>query len=352
MNIGSGLYLQSYTYKGTEVMIQNAYTGRDAQLWSLTQLPDNSYKAINKLNSLAITASNNPLTQLQPFTSLPAQKWQYNKLPAADTVKAGLLNVSNILQSNMVVQRNKPTNIWGSASAGTVVSVKATWNGTLFKTTTDTDGHWLVSIPGVAATFNPQTITVSATGQPVIKLDNILIGDVWFCTGQSNMVYEFGFINGFFPGVLNTETEVLKANKPTIRYAAVGLSNKNSPSYEAAKTNPAWTAITPTNVVKFSGIMYYFGSKLDSALHIPIGLVMAATGGSACEAWTGADVISADPVLANYYTGRNGASRTYNGMIYPVHNLSITGILWDQGESNQYDEPVSNYTRLNTAMIK
>jgi sialate O-acetylesterase len=351
-NFGSGLYLQSYNYEGKEVLIQGNFSGTDAQLWVLTSLAGSrGYKAVNKHDALAITANPNPALQLQAFANLPGQVWNYNEILGIDTVKSSSFTVSTVLQSNMVVQRDKPFVVWGTASPNTSVSVKASWNTGIFTAIADGTGTWQATVPATPVNAVPQTLTASVAGQPVVTLSNILIGDIWLCSGQSNMYYQFGFINGFFPGVENDAVEIAKANHPTLRYMCVGNSTPTSPVDYVTKPNVSWSVTTPAVAGGFSAIGYYFGEKLDSALDIPIGIIVSSLGGSYCEEWTSAQSISSDPVLNAYYAGRNSATEAYNGMIYPLRRLAIKGIVWDQGESNEYDSPVSNYTRLNAALI-
>src|ERR1700679_4203482 len=131
-----------------------------------------------------------------------------------DTIKN--FSVSSVLQSNMVVQRDKPFVIWGNGPANLKVTVNVSWNNATFNAVTDTSGNWHVTIPATSANINPQTIIAKATGFNATALTNILIGDVWLCSGQSNMVYPVDSIAPF-DGVLNFRAEIAAANYPMIR---------------------------------------------------------------------------------------------------------------------------------------
>ncbi|RYZ96574.1 MAG: hypothetical protein EOP47_23575, partial [Sphingobacteriaceae bacterium] len=139
-NLGSGLYAESYNYKGVQVLIQNKATGSDAQLWSLVNLSNKTYKAINKASGLAITTNGTGMIQLKAYTGASSQLWGYNRLPGSDTVKAAKFNIASILQSDMVIQRDKPFNVWGKTTPNFTVSVKVSWKPGLFTTVSDGSG--------------------------------------------------------------------------------------------------------------------------------------------------------------------------------------------------------------------
>ncbi|MEO6151371.1 MAG: sialate O-acetylesterase [Mucilaginibacter sp.] len=345
-NLGSNLYLQSYNNNGKEMLVQGPYTGTDAQLWSLALTGTRIYKAINKGDGLAINGTTNQFEQLQPYKNSATQAWGYNEV-TADTLKATKFSIANVLQSNMVVQRDKPVSVWGFGTANTVVAVKVSWNQSVFTAVNDATGHWLVKIPAASANASPQTITASVAGKPVVKLTNILIGDVWICGGQSNMTMLMDSVNFLLAGAYNYKQEVAKANHPNVRYLSVPVSFVNSPSGNIGNTK--WSVCSPATAGQYSALGYYFGAKLDSALHVPIGILVSAFAGTSAEAWTSVESIQADPILKAYYT--SGLGGFYYGMISPLRNMSIKGFVWDQGESNANNLPASNYTVLHRALI-
>jgi sialate O-acetylesterase len=356
MNLGSGLYAQSYDYSGTQVLIQNTVNSSDSQLWGITMLNGKIYSAINKADGLAITANGNAMIQLKPFANLPSQEWGYDALPSNDTLKAKVFSVANILQSNMVIQRDKPFNVWGSATAGVVVSVKVSWNTSLLSATSNAAGSWILTIPATPVNASPQTIIASVNGIKADTLSNILIGDVWIASGQSNMVMPMTQVNnpatdfGGFYGVQNYQEEIANANHPNLRYTRVPPSLQTSPQKDISSA-AQWSVCSPATAGNYSALSYYFGEKIDSALNVPVGMIMSAFSNTGCEVWTSAQTIQSNSILDPYYSTRSYVSEAYNAMIYPLQNLAIKGFIWDQGENNETDSPASNYTLLNSAML-
>jgi len=258
------------------------------------------------------------------------------------------LSVAELLQSNMVVQRDKPFVIWGQAPAKLKVAVNVSWNTTTFNAVADTSGNWSVTIPATAVNASPQTIMAKATGFDAIILTNVVIGDVWVCSGQSNMVYPVDSISPF-DGVLNYKAEIAAANYPLIRMLSVQDDAEAAPAV-SLNFPVTWNICSPATVGTVSAVAYYFARKLNISLNVPIGIITSAVNGSYCQDWTNVAVLQSDPVLAAMYLP--GSSTLYNGMINPLINLSIKGFTWYQGENNQHDQPVSNYTRLNSALIQ
>ena len=258
------------------------------------------------------------------------------------------LTVGNIFQSNMVVQRNKPLNLWGTTNPGLKVSIKVSWDADSLHTVTDSLGIWKITVPQSAANSNPQTITIKADNANTVLLSNILIGDVWICSGQSNMVME---VDSIFPfqGVTNHQSEIAAANYPNIRALTLQTDYKDNPA--DTLTNPAsWVVCSPQTAGDISGVAYYFARKLNTDINVPIGIIVSAVDGTSCEAWTSQSSFMANPYLVDYST-INYATQLYNGMISPLKNLSITGFIWYQGENNKKNNPVSDYTKLNSALI-
>jgi sialate O-acetylesterase len=295
---------------------------------------------------LKIYAKANPITII-------TNKVQMGVAAGTDSLNldSAKLTVSGLFQSNMVIQRNKPAQLWGTGKPGTTVSVNASWNKKRLKVKVGATGSWLVSIPAAPANASPQTLTISTRHQPVIKMDNILIGEVWVCSGQSNMVMWMGYANIFLQGVINYEAEIARANHPTLRYLDIRENAKNSPVDTINGAIKKWSVCTPAVANQYSALAYYFGWKLDSTLNIPVGLVVSAVGATAIDRWTSRESAQTDSVLIKYYSHFDRLSTLYNGMIYPLRNLAIKGFLWDQGESNEYDSPASHYADISKAMI-
>jgi sialate O-acetylesterase len=258
------------------------------------------------------------------------------------------VSFASVLQTNMVVQRDKPFEIWGQAPPALKIAVNVSWNITTLTTVADSSGNWKVWVPASAANASPQTIMAKGAGFDALILTNVVIGDVWVCSGQSNMAMPVDSISPF-RGVLNYQAEIAAANYPAIRMLSIQDDFENDPAADL-KLPASWAVCSPATIGKVSAIAYYFARKLNSTLNVPIGIIISADNGSYCQDWTNAEAITNDPVLkANYLSG---SSALYNGMINPLTNLSIKGFTWYQGENNEHDSPPVNYTRLNSALIQ
>ncbi|HEY8930898.1 MAG TPA: sialate O-acetylesterase [Mucilaginibacter sp.] len=250
------------------------------------------------------------------------------------------------LQSNMVIQRDKPFVIWGTARAKQSVTINVSWNATPTITTADDAGNWKVSIPAAVANSTPQTITGNPNGDPAVTLNNILIGDVWLCVGQSNMTMPVDAISPFL-GVTDYPNEIASANYPLIRTATVQSDYEDTPQANF-KTPATWVVCSPSTVGPVSAVAYFFARKLNITLNVPIGIIVSSINGSYGQEWANQEAITGDFLLNAIYGSNN--SSLYNGMISPLTNLNVKGFLWYQGENNQHDNP-ANYTKLNQALI-
>ena len=276
-----------------------------------------------------------------------------NAVKIDESISTATFSVGGVLGSNMVVQRDKPFLVWGTAITGHTIMVNASWNASTFTTTAASAGRWQVSIPAAAANNTVQTLTIKDNGAVAASFTNILIGEVWVCSGQSNMYMPVDSTTSWpgYEGVLNYKEEIAKANYPLLRLIEIQQDYSPMPVNDIA-FQASWSVCSPESVKAYSAVAYFFGRKLLTSLNVPVGLVVSSVGGTSCEAWTSKLALQSDPVLDAYYSGRNNSSKLFNGMIYPLRNLSIKGFTWYQGESNRNDKPVSNYTKLNSLMIE
>lgn len=270
------------------------------------------------------------------------------------------LNVADALGSNMVVQQNKPFAVWGTAAPNSIVSIKADWSEKI-TVTTDNSGAFIGYIPvPVAQQGNYSSHQIEITsGTESITLSNLLIGEVWICSGQSNMQFAMH-------EVINAEEELKQATDSNIRLFNTGLNFSDSP---IETVQGEWQVCTPETAAKFSAVGYYFGAKLKEKLNIPIGLLFTGIGASAAQAYVPKPVLAADDLLNKTYLkpyldsekskekidgGFSFEKVTrpyllYNAMIHPFRNLSMRGVIWYQGEANRKDR--TEYTQLMYAMI-
>lgn len=273
-----------------------------------------------------------------------------------------ILQFADPLTNNMVVQQNKAFTVWGQAEPGFEVKIKADWTLPI-EVVADLNGKFkgIIPVPLVQpGDFSKHTLSISS-GNEEQTLNNILIGDLWICSGQSNMQFSM-------KEVVDAEVEVAQVNEPHIRLFNTGLNFSNKPIDTI--TSGQWQKATPETVKDFSAVGYYFGKTLSDSLNIPIGLLFTGIGASAAQAYVPRKVLAADPVLDSIYlqpylTGDkykehvNGGFSfekvtrpylLYNALINPFTNLSVKGIIWYQGEANRHDR--KEYTHLMYKMIE
>lgn len=290
----------------------------------------------------------------------------------------------NLLSSHMVLQRDRPIHLWGWASPGENVSVD--FHGIRASGMADVLGHWSLYLPPEPA-GGPYSLTVSASN--TIQLTDILVGDVWFASGQSNM--ELPLIG--FPGsatVDNASAEIRDATHPNIRLLHI---KEKSSYYPLNDIDSGWTRCTPETASTFSAAAYFFGREIAEKEHVPVGLIDSTWGGTIAESWVSLDTISSDaslmPLFASWaqMTDRiadmpaieaeenreeaaaKAANQTppwhawhpdplswepaglYNAMVSPFTPFPIRGVIWYQGESNSAVERAAMYQRIFPALI-
>lgn len=242
-----------------------------------------------------------------------------------------------LVGSNMVLQRNKPLNIWGWADKGEKVTV-AFRKGT-YTAITAANGQWKVQLPAQIA-GGPFTMTIS--GHNTIKLDNILVGDVWVASGQSNMEMP---VKGWGK-VLNFEQEIAAANYPQIRFFQVKHTTSTVPQDDVTPWEGGWQVCSPQSVPEFSSVGYFFAREIYGHQHIPVGVIHSSWGGTIAEAWTSGESLKKMPAFADSVkafeslatpqspANPNKVTLLYNAMLHPLLPYTIRGAIWYQGESN------------------
>jgi sialate O-acetylesterase len=216
------------------------------------------------------------------------------------------VSLPKIIDSHMVLQQDLPLNIWGWAEAGEEVTVELGKNKATAKT--DAEGNWKVTLPAMKADGKAHQMTIS--GKNKIVLEDILIGEVWLGSGQSNMQWA---LNGTTGG----KEAAAAADLPNIRLFHVPRVKAKAP---AKDVKAKWTVCKPGPAGGFSAVLFYMGNRLHKELEVPIGLIHSSWGGSLIEPWM--------PVA------KGGTAGMYNAMIAPIHPFSLRGIIWYQGESN------------------
>jgi len=246
----------------------------------------------------------------------------------------------------MVLQQNEDVKFWGWASNGEEVVIKPSWTTEVYKTKTNKYANWelFIKTPSFGGPF---TITIS--GYNTIELKDVFIGEVWLCSGQSNME----MTPTWFGGINNLDEEVNNAHHPNIRFFNIPKISTTAPQINV----PAfWDVCTPETMKNSSAVAYFFARALqENFKDIPIGLMISAWGGTPAEIWMPEKIITEDSVLLEASRqlkpvewGPTEPARAYNAMIHPLAGFNLAGALWYQGESNV---GALNYDKTLTALI-
>lgn len=290
-----------------------------------------------------------------------------------------------LFSDHMVLQQQTIVQVWGWASPGEEVSLAASWQVESIHTATDGSGNWKMQLKTPAA-GGPYDIKINGENQVEIK--DVLIGEVWFCSGQSNMTFPLKYSD-------SAKQEIAKAVDSSIRYFGVKRQYGETPLNDCEGS--VWQKTSPQTAPNFSAVAYYFARKIREQLRVPVGIVLSGWGGTPAEAWTpktelqnddslqffldrwkeipqkvGADSVQYHLVVAQWEKNKNGSTVTlkpaeprsyyyyskpwcepgvlFNGMVNPVIPYTIKGILWYQGESNVSEAGL--YEHLFRSMIK
>lgn len=201
------------------------------------------------------------------------------------TPKDSNLKLSDIFSDNMVLQQKSNISIWGWATSGSKINIKTSW-GANISSITGQDGKWLMKIKTPSTDGKSQSLTISSEDTTIV-LNNVLLGEVWLCSGQSNMEMP---VSGWLPNdpLDNSEIEINEANYPAIRMFTVNR-NKSFTPQETCEGN--WEVCNPENVPGFSATAYFFGLKLHKELKVPVGLIHSSWSGSPAQSWVEADFL-------------------------------------------------------------
>jgi len=282
----------------------------------------------------------------------------FTALPASAEVR-----LPKILNSHMVLQRNSEVKVWGWADAGEAVAV--TVDGVDAQTTAlaNDDGRWQVSIKTGDA-GGPHTLTIAGTN--TIHLEDVLFGEVWIASGQSNMEMPLVKVSGAYTGIKNAEQEVANARYSQIRLFKAGNFSSKEPlddvepgitMYGIPPADCEWHACTPETIPTFASTAYFFARRLHTELNVPIGIIDSCWGGTSAETWTpiaglkelGLERAVQQAVELPQKADQKIPSRLYNGMIHPLRHFKIKGAVWYQGEGNA--GRAHEYNKLFSTMI-
>ena len=256
-------------------------------------------------------------------------------LVAAVSARADV-SLNNMFGDHMVLQQGIKNKVWGKAEPGESVTV--TLGGQSQSTTAGADGAWHVFLDPVMEYGGPHTLTVK--GKNTVAFNDVLIGEVWVCAGQSNMQWSVNQAN-------DPDIEKAAAKFPLIRLVSVPQVGTQEPQWNF---NGKWQVCSPETVGGFSAVGYFFGRQLHQTLGVPVGLVNNAWGGSAAEAWVKRDKVAAHPTLKAIHErwvkqetekpndgalkGNQRPGNIHAGVLAPSIGYGIRGAIWYQGESN------------------
>lgn len=234
-----------------------------------------------------------------------------------------------IIGDHMVLQQNSKVKIWGWADPNEKITLKADWDTTNFHTESSPRATWEIELntPGAGASHQ-----IIINGYNKIVINDVVFGEVWVCSGQSNMEMNINW------GLTQYASDASNATDTSIRFFYIP---KTTALYPQNDVQAKWVLCSPSEMRNFSAAGYFFGKEIHDHLHVPVGLINSTWGGTPAEVWTPSEIIYSDTMLkkaAALLTNSTGwpvePGILYNAMIYPIANYTIAGAIWYQGEAN------------------
>lgn len=257
-----------------------------------------------------------------------------------------MITLPAIIGSHMVLQQQAIVTLWGWCAPQEDVKIKLGWDTTTYVAIGNNNAKWSIKIKTPIA---GGSYTISLSGwENKIELTDVLIGEVWLCSGQSNMEYSAN------KGIKQAIDEAPKATNKSIRFFYVNMAASENIQEDV---QGHWVVCTPEEMKRFSAIGYFFGKEIQQKLNVPVGLINCNWGGTPAEVWTPADLVNNDALLKQsegklwssdlWWPVKQGVC--YNAMIAPITHYTIAGNIWYQGESNT--DAAFTYQKLFTTMI-
>lgn len=268
---------------------------------------------------------------MKPFITLIAA------LSATIIATGAELRLPDIFSDHMVLQQQSKARIWGNAAPGARVEAVGSWAPeSPISAKAGKDGRWRLEIPTGEAGFEPQTLRL-ASGRDTVTISDILIGEVWFASGQSNMEMP---LRGFWTQPVEGAAQAIafSCKYPGIRMATI----PKTISYDLQTEVPTeWKISSPENAVNFSATAYFFARNLSDLLNVPVGIICSAYGGSKVEGWLSRERLESYKIWDREAERNNDTmpdyerfNAMYNAMLHPLAGYTIRGFIWNQGESN------------------
>lgn len=253
-------------------------------------------------------------------------------------------HVASFFSDGMILQQKKSINIWGIDSAGTKIHVVSSW-GETSQATTSTNGKWKLQLTTPTA-GGPHAITIK--GSSIVTINDVLIGEVWVCSGQSNMQIPLsgGLDGNFIEGGLDA---IVNSKNDRIRFFTVKQNTSLKP---LDNVKGRWEKAAPSTSGSFSAVGYFFAQQLEKVLDVPIGIVVTAWGSSTAEAWSDDKTLNdLGIIIPNEIAEMPQKTPTvlYNAMMHPLIGYGIKGVLWYQGEANRRN--ANEYEKIVNTMV-
>jgi sialate O-acetylesterase len=260
------------------------------------------------------------------------------------------IKLPRIISSNMVLQRNASIKLWGWARVGEKITIETSWTSKKIKVETNANGRWEINVL-TTLSKESQTIHLSSS-ESNIKLDNIVFGEVWVCSGQSNMRQPLKGYTG--QPVFEGNKAIATSTNAKIRLFSI--VEKGSPiPLDSVQNGKSWNIASPESAKDFSAIAYFYGQQLQKILDVPVGLIMTSWGGTRIQPWMSKEAVA--PFLESNNTKidttegyKKAPSAIFNAMINPITSYTIKGVLWYQGETNRKEPAL--YQKLFPQMVK
>ena len=261
------------------------------------------------------------------------------------------VQLPSLISNNMVLQQHTDVKLWGMAKPNTLVCVSPSWDKQTHNCHSDKSGRWMLSIPTPQGGFTLHSILFDDGEQTTVS--NIMVGEVWLASGQSNMEMPLkGFVN--CPTKDAAETILLAGESEGVRMFNVSHVQEFEPQNSC---KGSWTLSSPMTAPEFSAAAYHFATYLSRTLNMPVGILNCTYGGSKVESWTDRELLETyDDINLHPDSIQKGPAylrpmMMYNGMLYPLHNYTIRGFIWYQGESNvgkhsTYAQRLANMVRI------
>jgi sialate O-acetylesterase len=260
----------------------------------------------------------------------------------------GEVRVAGIFADHMVLQRDRPIRVWGWADKGSEVIVE--FAEQTAKATGDDDGTWSVTIGPLAPSAEGKELRIQSTDQ-AIAIQDVVVGDIWHASGQSNMAMTVGSMARALEPV---KSDIAAANLPAIRFCRINETESPQP-LDNLRTKASWMPCSPTTAVRFSGVAFYFAKQLHAELDVPVGIIDTSRGGTPIEPFIPREAFGAHATLRRELElGDKGdleaiwrlpggvrardanwlPSRLFNSRLAPLTRFAVRGLIWYQGESN------------------